>query len=70
MSLDASTLQVLPNLHRAFLASHGLQNIFGKILLTMHNIQSVWYEDVLHIQNIIIIFCTYNFVNVIYIDEF
>ena len=48
MSPNASTLEVSPNLHRVLQAGHGLQDIFGNILLAMHNIQCVSYEEVLH----------------------
>lgn len=50
MSPNASSLQVSPNLHCVLHAGHGLQYVFGYILLAMHNVQSVPYEEVLHIQ--------------------
>ena len=51
MSPYASPLEVTPNLHRVLHSAHGLQDIFSDILLTMHNIQRVSYEQVLHTIN-------------------
>ena len=52
MSPNASTLEVSPNLHRVLQARHGLQNILGNVLLAMHNIQGVSYEEVLHMNTL------------------
>ena len=52
MSSNASALQVPPNLHCVLQSGHGLQNIFGQILLTVHYVQGVTYEEVLHLAKL------------------
>lgn len=59
MTPNASTLEITPNLHRVLQACHSLQDIFGYILLTMHYIQRVSYEEVLHNENVEVRFYTY-----------
>ena len=62
MTPNASTLKVTPNLHRVLQASHGLQYIFGDVLLAMHYIQCVSDEEVLHIQKPKIVLVAYDWV--------
>ena len=59
MSLNAPALEVSPHLHHVLEAGHGLKNIFGNILLAMHNNQRVSYEELLHIHKLVKMFYTY-----------
>ena len=52
MSLDAFALEVLPNLDNVLEVGHSLLNIFGNILLAMHDIQRLSCEDVMYIHKL------------------
>jgi len=60
MSPNACVLEVMLNLHHVLQVGHGFQDIFGNILLAMHNIRRVSYEEVLHIHKCEIMVYTHN----------
>ena len=67
MHPDASTMQVSLDLYHILISNDGFHNIIGRILLTMHNIQNVSYEQILAIYKKIGMFNTYAYTSIYHI---